>query len=220
MVLALGALPPITTVLLWSAAAVGPTTTMPWFTSVIALPVMARLFVPPNAPVAVAAELTLRPGLPEVIGSSSEATQLPLVARIGCVHLPTFRPAFEKAQHFDASGAEDFTALAEQYRGYAQDTLSAIEQSELPIVVAGDFNVPADSRFYQNYWSSFQNALSLAGFGLCYTKYTRLHGVRIDHVLADHHWKVHSAQVGPGLGGDHRPVLVELRLIQKQSLAN
>ncbi len=165
-----------------------------------------------NAPVAVAAELTLRPGLPTVDGSESATNHLPLIARIGCVHLPTFRPAFEKAQHFDASGADDFTLLAEQYRSYAQDTLAAIEQSELPIIVAGDFNVPVDSPFYQSYWGSFQNALSLAGFGLCYTKFTRLHGVRIDHVLADHNWQVRSAQVGPGLGGDHRPVLVELQL--------
>ena len=165
-----------------------------------------------NWPVAVEAQFTLRPGIAPIDGRDPAATHLPAVARIACVHLPTFRPAFEKAQDFDASGAQEFTLLAVQYRSYAQETLSVIEQSQHPVIVAGDFNVPVESPFYRNYWSSFQNALSLAGFGLCYTKYTRLHGVRIDHVLADHNWQVCSAEVGPGLGGDHRPVLVELQL--------
>ncbi len=167
------------------------------------------------APVAVSVEITLRPGLPAVESDEPSAAHRPLVARVASVHLPTFRPAFEMAEDFDISGEAEFAVLAERYRSYAADTLSAVKESELPTVVAGDFNVPVDSPFYREYWSSFQNALSLHGFGLCYTKYTRFHGVRIDHVLADQSWKILSAEVGPGLGGDHRPVMVELQMMTK-----
>jgi endonuclease/exonuclease/phosphatase (EEP) superfamily protein YafD len=37
--------------------------------------------------------------------------------------------------------------------------------------------------------------------------------VRIDHVLAGPGWEVLRAFVGPGLGGDHRPVVADLRWV-------
>jgi endonuclease/exonuclease/phosphatase (EEP) superfamily protein YafD len=79
-------------------------------------------------------------------------------------------------------------------------------------LVAGDFNMPQESRIYWHDWSNYQNAFGVAGLGYGYSKYTRWHGVRIDHVLADEHWRVESCKVEPDVGSDHRPVLAELRL--------
>jgi vancomycin resistance protein VanJ len=165
-----------------------------------------------GAPVAVGADIILRSGLTAVRAEDALASDEPAVIRVISVHLPTFRPAFEKAEQFDISGGEDFKALAELYRGYAAHALDEATKGQVATVLAGDFNVPVDSPFYRDYWQSFQNALSLRGRGLCYTKFTRFHGVRIDHVLADKQWWVQRAEVGPSLGGDHRPVMVELRL--------
>jgi endonuclease/exonuclease/phosphatase (EEP) superfamily protein YafD len=81
-----------------------------------------------------------------------------------------------------------------------------------PLVLTGDFNMPVESSIYQTYWSSFTNAFSEAGLGFGYTKATRWHGIRIDHVLAADDWQCLSAWVGPHLGGDHRPMVADLRL--------
>jgi endonuclease/exonuclease/phosphatase (EEP) superfamily protein YafD len=35
-------------------------------------------------------------------------------------------------------------------------------------------------------------------------------GIPIDHLLASAHWRVRSAQIGPELGSDHRPIAVRL----------
>lgn len=127
------------------------------------------------------------------------------------VHLPTFRPALEKLQHFDPEEAPvAIEKRGEMYRAIALRVSDAVIDSSLPTIVAGDFNVPIESDFYREFWSDFQNAFSLSGNGFGYTKYTRLHGIRIDHVLADRRWKVLTARVGPDLGGDHRPVIVQL----------
>jgi vancomycin resistance protein VanJ len=132
------------------------------------------------------------------------------VLRVVCLHFPTFRPAFEKARSMDASADGEFETLAKTYRDLADDAVQRLKAVQTPTIIGGDFNVPSESSFYRDYWTGYQNALTLKGWGLCYTKYTRLHGVRIDHLLADANWTVNAAHVGPDLGGDHRPVSVVL----------
>jgi endonuclease/exonuclease/phosphatase family metal-dependent hydrolase len=82
-----------------------------------------------------------------------------------------------------------------------------------PVVVAGDFNMPVDSAIYRDHWSNFTDAFSAAGWGFGYSYgRTRKFGwwVRLDHVLASSGWKTRHCWVGPDVGSDHRPVLVEL----------
>lgn len=148
----------------------------------------------------------------EFASQLSPANAEPSEVRIVCAHFPTFRPAFEKARNFDASADEEYRIVADEYRHTAKQAYDGLQAVQTPTLIAGDFNVPIESAFYRDYWSDYQNALSLKGWGLCYTKYTRMHGVRIDHLLADANWTVQSAKVGPDLGGDHRPVSVVLSL--------
>ena len=127
------------------------------------------------------------------------------------VHLPTFRPALEELRHFNIEqGSEKFDEVSKGYQTVAEQVQEAVKEILLPKIVAGDFNIPVESQYYKDYWGDFQNAYSVAGSGFGYTKFTRFHGVRIDHLLADEHWKVLKTWVGPSLGGDHRPVIVEL----------
>ncbi|QDV40943.1 Endonuclease/Exonuclease/phosphatase family protein [Stieleria neptunia] len=159
-----------------------------------------------------------------VLGRHSE-NNFRAVAAIGCelggpqgsriqlvsVHLPTFRPALERIQHLDFDrGPDAIRQMGQLRRDLSRQIVDAIDDSELPTIVAGDFNLPAESTFHREFWNRFQNAFSIAGSGWGYTKYTRFHGVRIDHVLADRNWIVQNAHVGPDLGGDHRPVIAEL----------
>jgi endonuclease/exonuclease/phosphatase (EEP) superfamily protein YafD len=83
-----------------------------------------------------------------------------------------------------------------------------------PLVLTGDFNMPADSRIYRQSWSSYGNAFSAAGLGFGGTKITPVgpisYGLRIDHVLFDPPFRAARAWVGPDVGSDHLPLLADL----------
>ena len=83
-------------------------------------------------------------------------------------------------------------------------------QSKGPLLVAGDFNMPEESAIYRRHWSGLNNAFSCAGYGFGTSKETRWHGIRIDHVLLGPGWSCLHTQVGPHLGGDHRPMVADL----------
>lgn len=90
--------------------------------------------------------------------------------------------------------------------------ISTWASSQPYFVMAGDFNMTIDESLYNDYFSSFQNAIDTAGFGINFTKYTSWHGVRIDHVLASNHITFSKAKVLSSLGGDHRAILTEIVL--------
>jgi hypothetical protein len=98
-------------------------------------------------------------------------------------------------------------------RGFESQTIRQwIPNSDLPSIVAGDFNMPVESWFYRRDWSGYQNAFSTAGWGLGHTKFTRRLGVRIDHILVNEHFRVASCHVSDTVGGDHAPVVADLAL--------
>ncbi len=84
-----------------------------------------------------------------------------------------------------------------------------------PKIVVGDFNMPADSVLFQRDWGSLTNAFTTAGLGFGFTKFTNTfgwqYGARIDHVLYSPPWHSVRAWVGPDIGSDHRPLIVDLR---------
>jgi endonuclease/exonuclease/phosphatase (EEP) superfamily protein YafD len=86
------------------------------------------------------------------------------------------------------------------------------ERATGPLVIMGDFNMPVESAIYRREWSAFTNAFSAAGVGSGHTKATRWHGIRIDHVLLGPGWDCMRAWVARHLGGDHRPMVADLRL--------
>jgi endonuclease/exonuclease/phosphatase (EEP) superfamily protein YafD len=77
-------------------------------------------------------------------------------------------------------------------------------------VVAGDFNTPPDSGVYGDFWASFGNAFSEAGFGFGNTHFTHRTSLRIDHVLFGRGWRCRKCWVGPAVGSAHRPVIADL----------
>lgn len=84
--------------------------------------------------------------------------------------------------------------------------------------LAGDFNMPIESHIYREFWGEPTNAFSAAGWGLGFTKHTRWHGVRIDHILvANGEIGVVNAHVGPAFRSDHCSVVAELALPMKQA---
>ncbi|TWU43417.1 Endonuclease/Exonuclease/phosphatase family protein [Novipirellula aureliae] len=133
--------------------------------------------------------------------------------RLVSAHFPTFRPALEKLQRFDfGNGPIALDQMGEAYREVVGQVHRSIAESEESVIVAGDFNMPVESDHFQRFWGSYQNAFSSVGSGFGHTKFTRFHGIRIDHLLADQHWQILTCEVGPNLGGDHRPVIATFSL--------
>ena len=126
------------------------------------------------------------------------------------VHLATVRDGLASVMHRLWRGLPELDANTRERALESEIARGWADRGAGPRLVLGDFNIPVESAIYRRSWGAFTNALSEAGVGLVPTKHTRWHGVRIDHVLAGPGWRVLSAWVGPGLGGDHRPVIADL----------
>lgn len=88
----------------------------------------------------------------------------------------------------------------------------------LPLVLAGDFNMPSDSNVYRAVWGDLENAFDAAGFGFGYTFPCTTERfwppgtpfMRIDHILASSDWQIDECRVGSGNGSDHRLITAVL----------
>lgn len=93
----------------------------------------------------------------------------------------------------------------------SQRTANWIARTVPDAIIAGDFNLPVESVIYRRHWSRCRNAFSTVGRGFGHTRLLPKWSVRIDHVLAcGSPWRVIRARVGPDLGSDHLPLIVDL----------
>jgi vancomycin resistance protein VanJ len=130
------------------------------------------------------------------------------------LHLETPRKGIEGLAAFDVDRLRENTHLREIESDLARRWVDqGIVKRPVPVLVAGDFNTPVESRIFQTHWSEgLADAFSRIGRGLGMTKYNGWIRVRIDHVLAGPRWYVRRAEVGYDLGSDHRPLIVDLVL--------
>ncbi len=78
------------------------------------------------------------------------------------------------------------------------------------LIIAGDFNMPVESRIYRRYFGDCTNVFSAIGFGFGWTRILKRFSARIDHVLICSGGRPVHIEIGPALGSDHRPVIVDL----------
>ncbi|MBA4067322.1 MAG: endonuclease/exonuclease/phosphatase [Isosphaera sp.] len=126
------------------------------------------------------------------------------------IHLPTVRPGVEAAL---GTRFRDLSVMrwSIHERGVASRRARDFVGPAAPdLVLAGDFNMPVESRIYREFWGDFRNAFSAAGTGWGQTKQTSWFGTRIDHVLYSPPWVCRRVWVGPPMGSDHCPVVADL----------
>jgi vancomycin resistance protein VanJ len=136
---------------------------------------------------------------------------------ICCVHLFTPRRGLSAVLDRRTLVAPARGAVLEEViknrRSESREVTEWLAHSPRPLV-AGDFNMPADSRIYRQCWSGFGNAFSQAGWGFGDTKITPLgpvsYGLRIDHVLFASPWRAVCAWVERDIGSDHLPLIADL----------
>ena len=135
------------------------------------------------------------------------------VVHVFNVHLESPRDGLDAVIHDGPAGAP---ALREVVALRARQSAAAsgwIGPCSGPILIAGDFNMPVESAIYRRYWGGYSNAFSESGFGFGYSKFTRWHGIRIDHVLGGPGWRPFGCRVGPDVGSDHRPVVADFEWV-------
>ncbi len=154
------------------------------------------------------ADLLAQHGSGSIVRYSLRTPRGPL--QVVNVHLATVRNGLAAVMDHAWRGLPDLDANTRERALESEIARAWAERGAGPLLVMGDFNLPVESAIYRRSWGSFTNALAVAGLGLVSTTHTRWHGVRIDHVLAGPGWEVLRAWVGPGLGGDHRPVVADL----------
>jgi vancomycin resistance protein VanJ len=123
-------------------------------------------------------------------------------------------PSPEEEQRASGAG-EDRVALNARIRESEAERASvwsARKMDEVPIIIAGDFNMPVESSIYRRYWSGLTNAFDRKGLGFGFSKHEgTLLRLRIDHVLSAPKWfGVRGAWVGDDVGSDHRPMIADL----------
>ena len=129
-------------------------------------------------------------------------------------HLNTPRHGFEEltVTRRGVTGIEAVNMVIDQRDRQSKSIRQWLDGLTEPTIVAGDFNMPTESYFYRRDWSSLQDAYLITGFGYGNTWFSSWHGVRIDRVLADDHWRIVDCHVAASTDGDHRPVVADLTL--------
>ena len=130
---------------------------------------------------------------------------------VASVHLPTIRPGLERLIRL--RNPAGLKRQIEWWRTQLGRVLSAIaEVNDVPLLLAGDFNMPADDSALAALQQNFRFAFDEAGWGYGYTRPTEYPWVRIDHILTAPDCKIISCHVGPDFGSDHLPVWAEIAL--------
>jgi endonuclease/exonuclease/phosphatase (EEP) superfamily protein YafD len=125
------------------------------------------------------------------------------------VHLPSPRDALGAARRGSPELLEG--SIRVRY-GASRATASWVGtgQTADALIVAGDFNLPAESRALRDDWGSLRNAFSEVGWGFGHTMFAGRHRVRIDHVLVSDAVLVRQVEVLSGYPSEHQPVVADL----------
>ena len=92
----------------------------------------------------------------------------------------------------------------------ADDVLTWVRETDLPTIVAGDFNTPARGFAYARLRSGLRSAFEDAGSGFGWTYPASHPMLRIDHVFTANGVLALKANVGPAGASDHRPLICDL----------
>lgn len=136
------------------------------------------------------------------------------------VHLPSPRYGLlEAVTPTTGIDPENSDLLVKQTSGRLEASkmvLATINSSSLPIIVAGDLNLPRESPVYRSLWKNFDSAFEKNRFGYGWTFYNSYRGVPIplglDHILTRAGAIPLTFFVCPEIRSDHRPIIADVEI--------
>lgn len=127
---------------------------------------------------------------------------------LAAVHMPSMSYALESLRGFDVPTVNQHIAWRAEKIGLAAAHLA--DSPDLPMLVGGDFNMPADSTLMSTLQvARLHHAFDEAGWGFGYTRPSEFPWVRIDHILGSPELTFTRCWVGPDVGSDHLPLIAE-----------
>jgi endonuclease/exonuclease/phosphatase (EEP) superfamily protein YafD len=107
-------------------------------------------------------------------------------------------------------GAAAAGLRARELQGLAQVS----RQRAAATLLGGDFNLTPWSRYFSEFVGSsgLVDCAERQGWKPTWPRASRLLGIRIDHCFASREWRTVQVSVGPPLGSDHLPNVVDLTL--------
>ena len=126
------------------------------------------------------------------------------------VHLMSPRPGLQPLIDRQGEGIDSFREIASVQRFESELLRRLVEGAPDSIVLAGDFNLTAEHPLFCRDWSDYRDAFAWTSWGLGHTMFTRLIGLRIDHILCGPAWRPRRCVVGPDVGSAHLPVVADL----------
>ena len=100
-------------------------------------------------------------------------------------------------------GADTLTFNAYRRRRQVEGVAAATRASSHPVIVAGDFNLPAMSHIVRDNLGDLDDAFASAGRGFGYTYPTKLPFLRIDRIFTGHGLRAVDFQIGDTRASDH-----------------
>jgi endonuclease/exonuclease/phosphatase (EEP) superfamily protein YafD len=126
------------------------------------------------------------------------------------LHLASPHNAIRAAVTLNASAESQVEGNQALRREQGEDLARGAREDGDAVILAGDFNLPADSEIYREHFAPFADAFATAGWGFGWTYRVRGTVTRIDHVLSGRSWVCRRCWVGPSVGSPHRPLIAEL----------
>lgn len=128
---------------------------------------------------------------------------------LGIEHISTQVQASQAFQFIGFHPLPPMSVQAYQVRNQLLQDLT--KTTTQPRIIAGDFNATPWSSTFQNLaQQGYYRSLNL--LPTWPTKFKGFLGIPIDQVLASSHWQLRTARIGPNIGSDHYPLIVELNL--------
>ncbi len=136
------------------------------------------------------------------------------------VHLPTARYGLEnmldRTTGLNFRKARYLIEETQKRSLISQEARNSVESKDLPLVLAGDFNMPAESSIFRQHWGEFRNAFSCSGKGFGFTSVDVHKGIpiaiRVDHILTGNGVRPLACETGPDVGSDHLPVIADVEI--------
>ncbi|MGE4423944.1 MAG: endonuclease/exonuclease/phosphatase family protein [Pseudodesulfovibrio sp.] len=136
------------------------------------------------------------------------------------VHLPSARYGLQNVvsrdMGVDPAKAGVLTDETSGREAASRQVLSLVESTPLPTIVAGDFNMPRQSRIFRDVWGTLDDAFAQTATGYGWTFHDEFRGLpvplSIDHVMTRNGATPQNFMVGPDIYSDHRPIIADVAL--------